>query len=86
MAAAGAAFVVSSHLLSLVENLCNRLLILHKGQRLFFGDIREARAAFADDGAAADASLEEVFFRATEGPARPPAPSPTMHPPTAPEE
>jgi ABC-2 type transport system ATP-binding protein len=66
MAAAGAAFIVSSHLLSLVENLCNRLLILHKGEKLFFGEISQARAAFAGDGAA-DASLEEVFFRATEG-------------------
>lgn len=78
MAAAGVAFVVSSHLLSLVENLCNRLLILHKGRRLFFGDIAGARAAFAGDGA--DASLEEVFFRATEGT---PAPSPAEASPPA---
>jgi ABC-2 type transport system ATP-binding protein len=74
MAAQGVAFMVSSHLLSLVENLCNRLLILHRGQRLFFGDIAEARAAFA--GEDTDASLEEVFFRATEGrPAPPPSPA-----------
>jgi ABC-2 type transport system ATP-binding protein len=83
MAAAGAAFIVSSHLLSLVENLCNRLLILHKGRRLFFGDIKEARAAFAgEDG---DDSLEEVFFRATEGgPARGAPATPAEEPPTPP--
>jgi len=61
----GAAVVISSHLLRLVEDLCTHLLILHQGQRLFFGPETEARAAFADLDA--DASLEEVFFRATEG-------------------
>jgi ABC-2 type transport system ATP-binding protein len=60
----GAAVVVSSHLLSLVEDLCTHLLILHRGRRLYFGRIEDARAAY--DDLEADASLEEVFFRATE--------------------
>ena len=34
-AAAGAAVVISSHLLSLVEDLCTHLLILHRGRSLF---------------------------------------------------
>jgi ABC-2 type transport system ATP-binding protein len=67
-AAAGAAVVISSHLLSLVEDLCTHLLILHRGRLLFVGPVAEARRAFA--GPAADASLEEIFFRATEGAAR----------------
>jgi ABC-2 type transport system ATP-binding protein len=70
-ATAGAAVIISSHLLELVEDLCTHLLILHHGKRLFFGPLDEARATFA--GHAADASLEEVFFRAT---ADAPAPSP----------
>src|SRR5688500_3838785 len=65
-AAAGAAVVVSSHLLALVEDLCTDLLIVHKGRRMFFGRVHEARTAFADGAATGDASLEEVFFRATE--------------------
>jgi ABC-2 type transport system ATP-binding protein len=65
-AGAGAAVIVSSHLLQLVEDLCTRLLILHKGRRVFFGDFAEARRAFSGSGGT-DASLEEVFFRATEG-------------------
>jgi len=64
-AAQGAAVIVSSHLLALVEDLCTHLLILHHGRRLFFGPVAQARLAF--DPAAGDASLEEVFFRATEG-------------------
>ena len=60
----GAAVVVSSHLLSLVEDLCTHLLIVNKGRRLFFGKTEEVRSAFPDIHG--DASLEEVFFRATE--------------------
>jgi ABC-2 type transport system ATP-binding protein len=70
-AARGAAVVVSSHLLALVEDICTHLLILHKGRKLFAGPMAEARTAFAgiagSDANSADASLEEVFFRATEG-------------------
>jgi len=63
MAAEGAAVLVSSHLLALVEDLVTHLLILHRGRSLFFGPAGEARGAFAATG---DASLEEVFLRATE--------------------
>jgi ABC-2 type transport system ATP-binding protein len=63
MAADGAAVLVSSHLLALVEDLVTHLLILHRGRSLFFGPAGEARGAFAATG---DASLEEVFLRATE--------------------
>jgi ABC-2 type transport system ATP-binding protein len=65
-AGAGAAVIVSSHLLALVEDLCTHLLILDKGQRLFLGSLAEARSQYAD--LRGDASLEEVFFRATEQP------------------
>jgi ABC-2 type transport system ATP-binding protein len=63
-AAAGAAVVISSHLLSLVEDLCTDLLILHHGRRLFCGTMEGARARYPDlEG---ESSLEAVFFRATE--------------------
>jgi len=61
----GAAIIISSHLLSLVEDLCTDLLILERGRSKFFGPIAEARTLFA--GQTGAASLEEVFFRATEG-------------------
>jgi ABC-2 type transport system ATP-binding protein len=62
-AAAGAAVVVSSHLLALVEDLCTHLLILSRGTSLFYGSLAEARSKYAD--LQGEASLEEVFFRAT---------------------
>jgi ABC-2 type transport system ATP-binding protein len=62
-ARAGAAVIVSSHLLSLVEDLCSHLLILHRGERLYFGPLDGARAVYGD--LQADATLEDVFLRAT---------------------
>lgn len=75
LARAGGALLISSHLLALVEDLCTSLLIIHQGRLVFHGPMSEARAAFAapsgdpnaDPSVAADASLEEIFFRATEG-------------------
>ena len=64
-AVAGAAVIISSHLLALVEDLCSHLLILDRGRQLFSGTMADARAAFA--GAAADSSLEDVFFRVLSG-------------------
>jgi ABC-2 type transport system ATP-binding protein len=68
-ARAGTAIVISSHLLSLVEDLCSHLLILDRGRSRFWGPIAEARSAFA--GLADDAKLEEIFFRAIDPSAGP---------------
>ena len=60
-AAAGAAVVISSHLLSLVEDLCTDLLILHQGRRLFCGTMEEARTRYPDlEG---ESSLEADFLQ-----------------------
>lgn len=63
-ARAGAAVLVSSHLLALVEELCDRVLILAGGQRLALGTMTEIRAGIA--GLSHDADLEEIFLKATE--------------------
>jgi ABC-2 type transport system ATP-binding protein len=62
-AAAGAAVMVSSHLLAMVEDLCTHVLILDRGVQRFFGAIGELRTSFQQDDPAA--SLEEIFFAAT---------------------
>lgn len=61
-AADGAAIVISSHLLAMVEDICTHVLILSHGQQRYFGPIEQVRQQFAAD---AHLSLEEVFFRAT---------------------
>lgn len=59
----GTAVVISSHLLSLVEDLCTHLLILHRGRTLFFGETDRVREMVADGDAGA--SLEDVFLQIT---------------------
>jgi ABC-2 type transport system ATP-binding protein len=61
--AQGIAFVLSSHLLMLVEALCDKVLILHRGRKMAFGTLEAIRdLATVHD----EASLEEVFFAVTE--------------------
>ena len=61
----GAAVVVSTHLLGQIEGLCNRFLILRNGRRLFYGSREEILAELPT--LRGDATLEEIFFEATEG-------------------
>lgn len=58
----GAAVIISSHLLAMVEDICTHVLVLTKGQKRFIGDLAELKSKFAshDD----EATLEEVFFQA----------------------
>jgi ABC-2 type transport system ATP-binding protein len=64
LAQEGAAIILSSHLLSLVEEVCTHLLVLKSGRKVVNGAVGAVRERY---GAGADDSLEEVFFRATEG-------------------
>jgi ABC-2 type transport system ATP-binding protein len=66
-AAAGAAVMISSHLLSLFEDLCTTLLILHRGYVVRFGRLADLRNELAAEGRSE--TLEELFFRLTEAPA-----------------
>jgi ABC-2 type transport system ATP-binding protein len=67
-AAAGAAVMVSSHLLSLVEDLCTTLLVLRHGRQVWHGRLADLRREAETDGR--KETLEDVFFRLTEGPAQ----------------
>ena len=65
-AAGGAAVMISSHLLDLIDDLCSHLLLMHRGECLFQGTLAAAKGKLADLGT--DASLEDVFFQLTEHP------------------
>ena len=62
----GAAIIISSHLLPLVQEICSHILILKQGRKVSFGTMQETARRYAD--ATGDANLEEVFFRATAEP------------------
>jgi ABC-2 type transport system ATP-binding protein len=65
-AQAGAAFIISSHLLTVVEDLCTTILIMDHGRPLGMGKIADLRRQFLED--AREESLEELFFRLIEAP------------------
>ncbi len=60
----GASVIVSSHLLSLIEDLCSHLLILSKGRALFFGTMEQIHDKYPDIDSGT--SLEAIFFHATK--------------------
>ncbi len=63
LAREGAAIILSSHLLSLLEEVCTHVLIMKKGELVAVGTLPEVVARFSNGEA--DVSLEEVFIRAT---------------------
>jgi ABC-2 type transport system ATP-binding protein len=60
-AESGAALVLSSHLLTLVEELCHRVLILSRGRQVAFGTVADIRAQVGAPGS----SLEDLFLAIT---------------------
>jgi ABC-2 type transport system ATP-binding protein len=63
-AAGGAAVIVSSHQLELVERICTRVLVMNRGRKVVEGTLDQIRAFAA---LRSDASLEEIFFRVVDG-------------------
>jgi ABC-2 type transport system ATP-binding protein len=61
----GAAVVLSSHLLHLLEEVCSHVLILKKGAKIADGTLSEVATRFS--AGEANVSLEEIFIRATGG-------------------
>ncbi len=59
---AGAAVIISSHLLAMVEDICTHVLILEKGQKQFFGSLEELKQSFSDSSADESRTLEEIYF------------------------
>src|SRR5690606_33170463 len=61
-ARAGASIILSSHLLTLVEELCDRILVLQNGRRVAIGTVAEI---VAEHPTLAGRPLEDVFLALT---------------------
>jgi ABC-2 type transport system ATP-binding protein len=59
----GAAIIISSHLLHLVEEICDRVLILNRGRKIIHGSLEEIQRSLPD--LRGDISLEDMFLRIT---------------------
>jgi ABC-2 type transport system ATP-binding protein len=59
----GAAILLSSHLLHLVEEVCSRVIIMDRGRKIADGTFAEL--ASRADLATAGSSLEQIFLRVT---------------------
>ncbi len=60
---AGAAILLSSHLLHLVEEICTRVIIMDRGRKVADGTFEELASRV--DLAVAGSSLEQIFLRVT---------------------
>ena len=58
----GASVVLSSHLLYLVEELCDTVLIIHHGRRAAYGTIADLKWQIGRG----DVTLEDAFLKITE--------------------
>ena len=63
-AQAGAAIIISSHLLSLFENLCTHIMVLNLGERRRFGTMEEVLREVGDTDSSS--ALEEAYFAITQ--------------------
>jgi len=61
----GAAIVLSSHLLHLLEEVCSNVLIMKNGESIAYDTMAAVHARFSNGDP--NASLEDVFIRATGG-------------------
>jgi ABC-2 type transport system ATP-binding protein len=59
----GAAIIISSHLLTLVEEICSHILIMKNGLKIIDGTLAEIKQKFSEQPGGTN--LEDVFFRAT---------------------
>ncbi len=64
----GATVIISSHLLAMIQDVCSHLLVMKRGEAVFFGHKSELNQTFGTTG-----SLEEAYFAATTGQASPAA-------------
>jgi len=64
-AASGVAVILSSHMLHLVEEVCDRVILVVRGKKVLDGTLEAIRQA--SPGLSGDADLEAIFMKVVEG-------------------
>ncbi|MNC56396.1 ABC-type transporter ATP-binding protein EcsA [compost metagenome] len=63
MKRAGSSILLSSHILSTIENYCDRFIVLHRGAVIAQGTLVE----IAEQAKMPGASLEDIFYSLVKG-------------------
>ncbi len=69
-AAAGTTIFMSTHTLSVAEEMADRIGVIHQGRLLFLGTLNELRQRMSQN----DSSLEQLFLQLTDGDEAAPTP------------
>lgn len=59
----GSSILLSSHILSTIENYCDRFIVLHKGKVIAQGTLAEIAATAGHQGL----TLEQLFYELVQG-------------------
>lgn len=59
----GASILMSSHILSMLENYCDRYVVLNRGRRIAYGTLHDLRIQTKQS----KASLDEIFYSLVKG-------------------
>ncbi len=63
----GGSVLISSHMLNLIEEISDKVIIMGKGRKLIEGTIEEIRSRAFDDSYSGDKDLEDIYIKITEG-------------------
>nr|WP_213533896.1 ABC transporter ATP-binding protein [Lactococcus nasutitermitis] len=63
MKKSGASILMSTHILSTAEKFCDKFVVLHEGQVLAFGTLKELQEKFGKP----QATLDEIYIELTKG-------------------
>ncbi|MDO7907024.1 ABC transporter ATP-binding protein [Paenibacillus sp. JX-17] len=59
----GSSILLSSHILSTIENYCDRFIVLHRGEVIVQGSLEQIRAQTGQQGV----PLEQIFYNLVQG-------------------
>lgn len=63
----GGSVLISSHMLDLIEEVCDRVIIMGKGKKITEGTIEEIRQKAFNETESIDKDFEDVYIKITEG-------------------
>lgn len=64
---AGTAIILSSHQMNLVEEICDRIFLIHQGKRVLYGTLEEIKSAYANMKCVIRGQNDRTLFEQIDG-------------------